>query len=145
MINDNGTIMTSKDSPLIIACKCLLTPLVQEKMKLDILHVIATFLVHVMKNHMRKMEVPDSLVTKAKVKLRVFMRSIGTWEDLANLDNEKDDAPAPPQNKRPIDDPTSMYDEFEDELEDIHDNEAEILVVSNLDACIEHEFSMYEI
>ena len=37
-----------------------------------------------------------------------------------------------------------MYDEFEDELEENHDNGAEILVVSNLDARIELEFSMYE-
>ena len=37
-----------------------------------------------------------------------------------------------------------MYDAFEDELEDIHDNWVEIVVVSNLDAHIELEFSMYE-
>ena len=37
-----------------------------------------------------------------------------------------------------------MYDEFEDELEKIHDNETEIIVVSNFDACIDLEFSMYE-
>jgi hypothetical protein len=39
-----------------------------------------------------------------------------------------------------IDNPTSMYDE----LEDNHDNGTEILVVSNLDARIELEFSMYK-
>jgi hypothetical protein len=38
----------------------------------------------------------------------------------------------------------SKYDEFEDELEENHDNGTEILVVSNLDARIELEFSMYE-
>ena len=97
-----------------------------------------------MKNHMRKMEVPNALVTKAKAKLKELMRSIGTWEVLANLDYDKDDAPTLPQKKRHIDDPTSMYDEFEDELEEIHDNGAEILVVNNLDACIELKFSMYE-
>ena len=37
-----------------------------------------------------------------------------------------------------------MYDEFEDELEEIHDNGAQVIVVSNFDACIELEFSMYE-
>ena len=62
-INDDGTIRTSKDSLFIIACKCLLTPLVQEKMKLDVLHVVATLLDPVMKNHMRKMEVSNALVT----------------------------------------------------------------------------------
>ena len=68
----------------------------------------------------------------------------GSWEVLANLDHEKDDAPAPPQKKRRTHDPTSMFDEFEDELEEMHDNGAEIIVVSNLDARIELEFSMYE-
>ena len=96
MINDDGTVRTSKDSPSIIACMCLLTSLVQEKMKLDVFHVVATLLDPVMKNHMRKMEVPDALVTKAKAKLRELMRLIGTGEVLANLDHEKDDAPAPP-------------------------------------------------
>ena len=38
----------------------------------------------------------------------------------------------------------SKYDEFEDELEEIHDNGVEIVVVSNFDARIELEFSMYE-
>ena len=39
----------------------------------------------------------------------------------------------------------SKYDdEFEDELEENHDNGIEILVVSNLNARIELEFSMYE-
>ena len=38
-----------------------------------------------------------------------------------------------------------MYDEFVDKLEDIHNNGVEILVVSNLNARIELEFSMYEI
>ena len=98
----------------------------------------------VMKNHLRKMEVSDALVTKAKTKLRELMHSIGTGEVLANLDHEKDDAPAPPQKKRRNDDATSMYDEFEDELEEIHDNGAKIVVVSNLNARIELEFSMYE-
>ncbi len=145
VINDDGTVRTSKDSPSIIACKCLLTPLVQEKMELDVLHVVATLLDPVMKNHMRKMEVPDALVTKAKAKLRELMRSIGTGEVLADLDNEKDDAPAPPQKKRRIDDTmSSMYDEFEDEVEEIHDNGVDIVVVSNLDARIEFEFNMYE-
>ena len=60
------------------------------------------------------------------------------------MDHEKDDAPAPPQKKRRNDDTTSMYNEFEDELEEIHDNEIEIVVVSNFDACIELEFSMYQ-
>ena len=55
------------------------------------------------------------------------------------------DALAPPQKKGRTNDPTSMYDEFEDELEEIHDNGVEILVVRNLDARIELEFSMYEI
>ena len=68
----------------------------------------------------------------------------GSWEVLANLDHEKDDAPAPPQKKRRTDDPTSMYDEFEDELEEIHDNGAEIVVVSNLNARVKLEFSVYE-
>ena len=60
------------------------------------------------------------------------------------MDHEKDDAPAPSQMKRCTDDPTSMYDEFEDKLEEIHDNGAQILVVNNLDARIELVFSMYE-
>ena len=60
------------------------------------------------------------------------------------MDHEKDNAPAPSQKMRRNDDTTSMYDEFEDELEDIHDNGVEIVVVNNLDACIELEFSMYE-
>ena len=68
----------------------------------------------------------------------------GSWGVLANLDYEQDGAPAPPQKKRRTDDPTSMYDEFEDELEEIHDNGAETVVVSNLHARIELEFSMYE-
>jgi hypothetical protein len=106
----------------------------QEKMELDVLNVIATLLDPVMKNHMYNMKIPDALVTKAKTKLRALMRSIGTGEVLANLDHEKNDAPAPPQKKRRTDDPTSMYDEFEDELEEIHDNGAKILVISNLDA-----------
>jgi hypothetical protein len=38
----------------------------------------------------------------------------------------------------------SKYDESEVELEENHDNGTEILVVSNLNACIELEFSMYE-
>jgi hypothetical protein len=38
----------------------------------------------------------------------------------------------------------SKYNEFEDELEENHDNGTEILVVSNLHARIELEFSMYE-
>ena len=42
------------------------------------LHVVAILLDPVMKNHMRKMEVSDALVTKAKTKLRELMRSIGT-------------------------------------------------------------------
>ena len=79
-------------------------------MELDVLHVVATLLDPVMKNHMRKMEVSDALVTKAKTKLRELMRSIGTGEVLANLDHEKDDAPTPPQKKHRTDDPTSMYD-----------------------------------
>ena len=37
-----------------------------------------------------------------------------------------------------------MYDEFEDELEEIHNNGVEIVVVSNFDARIELEFSMYK-
>ena len=63
VINEDGTVKMSKDSPSIIACKCLLTPLVQEKMELNVLHVVATLLDPVMKIHMRKMEVPDALVT----------------------------------------------------------------------------------
>ena len=59
---------------------------------------------------------------------------------LADLDHEKDDAPAPPQKKRRNDDTTFMYNE----LEDIHDNGVENVVVSNLDAHIELKFSMYE-
>ena len=51
----------------------------------------------------------------------LFMGVHGSWEVLANLDHEKDDAPAPPQKKRRNDDPTSMSDEYEDELEEIHD------------------------
>ena len=93
MINDNGIVRTSKTSPLIITCKCLLTPLVQEKMKLDVFYVVATLLDLVIENHMRNMEVPDALVTKAKAKLRVYMRSIGTRDVLANLDHEKNDTP----------------------------------------------------
>ncbi|OAE22026.1 hypothetical protein AXG93_3719s1050 [Marchantia polymorpha subsp. ruderalis] len=138
------SLVTSKDSPTIIACKCLLTPLVQEKMELDVLHVVSTLLDTVMKNHMRKMEVPDASITKAKAKLRALMGSIGTGEVLANFDHEKDDAQALPQKKRRIDDMTSMYDEFEEELEEIHGNGAEILVVSNLDSRIELELSKYE-
>ena len=105
-------------------------------MDLDVLHVVTTLLDLVMKNHMRKMEVPNALVTKAKVK---------TKEVLTNLDYKKDDARTPPQKKRRTDDPTFVYDEFVDELEDIHDNGVEILVVSNLVAHIELEFNMYEI
>lgn len=144
VINNDGVVQTSKDSPTIIACKCLLTPLVQEKMELDVLHVVSTLLDTVMKNHMRKMEVPDASITKAKAKLRALMGSIGTGEVLANFDHEKDDAQALPQKKRRIDDMTSMYDEFEEELEEIHGNGAEILVVSNLDSRIELELSKYE-
>ena len=144
VINGDGTVRTSKDSPSIIACKCLLIPLVQEKMELDVLHVVATLLDPVMKNHMRKIEVPDASVIQAKAKLKELVRSIGTGEVLANLDHEKNDALAPPQKKRRNDDTTSMYDEFEDELEEIHDNGAEIVVVSNFDARCELEFSMYE-
>ena len=129
VINDDGIVMTSKDSPSI---------------ELDVLHVVATLLNPVMKNHMRKMEVPDTLVTTAKAKLRNFVCSIGTWEILANLDHEKNDAPAPSQKKRRNDDTTFMYDKFEDELEEIYDNGVEIVVVSNFDACIELEFSIYE-
>ena len=66
-------------------------------------------------------------------------------EVLPNLDHDKDDAPAPPQKKHRTNDPMSMYDEFKDELEEIHDNGIEILVVSNLDAHIKFEFSIYEI
>ena len=51
----------------------------------------------------------------------LFMGGHGSWEVLANFDHKKDDAPAPPQTKRRIDDPMSMYDEFEDDLEEIHD------------------------
>ena len=145
MINDDSTVNTSKNSPLIIAYKCLLILLVQEKMEFDVLHIIATLLDHVMKNHMRKMEVPNTLVTKAKTKLKALIRLIGSEEVLANLDHEKVDVPAPPQKNHCIDDLTSMYDEFEDELEEIHHNRVEILVVNNLDARIELEFSMYEI
>ena len=80
VINDDGAVKTSKDSPPIIACKDLLTPLVQEKMEFDVLPNVATLLDPVMKNHMRKMEVSDALVTKAKTKLRELMRSIDTGE-----------------------------------------------------------------
>ena len=52
----------------------------------------------------------------------LFMGVHGSWEVLAILDHEKDDAPAPPQKKRRNDDPMSMYDEYEDELEEIHDS-----------------------
>ena len=114
-------------------------------MEFDVLHIVATLLDHVMKNHMRKMEVPNTLVTKAKTKLKALIRLIGSGEVLANLDHEKVDAPVPPQKNHCIDDLTSMYDEFEDELEEIHHNGVEILVVNNLDARIELEFSMYEI
>ena len=147
VINDDGTVRMSKDSPSIIACKYLLTPLVQEKMELNVLHVVATLLDPVMKNHMRKMEVPEALVTKAKAKLRELMHSIGTGEVLANLDHEKNDAPAPPQKKRRNDDRmSSMYDEFEDEdeLEELQDNGVGNVVVNNLDARIDIEFNMYE-
>ena len=72
------------------------------------------------------------------------MHSIGTGKVLADLDHEKDDAPAPLQKKRHNDDTTSMYNEFEDELEEIHNNGVEIVVVSNFDARIELEFSMYK-
>jgi hypothetical protein len=144
VINDNDTIMTSKGFPSIIFCKCLLTSLVQEKTEFDVHHVVATNLDLVMKNHMRKMEVSNTLVVKAKTKLRVFVRSIGIWKVLANLDHKKDDATATPQKKRCTDDTTSTYDEFEDILENFHDYEVEILVVSNLNARIELEFNMYE-
>ena len=144
VINDDGIVKMSKDTPSIIACQCMLTPLVQEKMELDVLHIIATLLDLVVRNHVRKMEVPDALVTKAKAKLRELMRSIGTREILVDLDHKKNDAPAPPQKKRRNNDVMSMYAPFEDEIEDIHDNGAEIIVVSNLDACIELEFSMYD-
>ena len=109
------------------------------KMEFNVLHVVATFMDHVMKNHMRKMEVLDA---KAKTKLREFMRLISTGEVLANLDHEKDDALASPKKKRHIDDPTSIYNKFEDELEEIHDNGVGNLVVKNLDARIEFEFNM---
>jgi hypothetical protein len=92
---------------------------------------------------MRKMKVPNTLVIKAKAKLRVLMRSIGIGKVLANLNHEKDDPPATPQKDRCTDDTTSMYDEFDDDLENFHDNGIEILVVSNLNARIELEFSMY--
>ena len=36
-----------------------------------------------------------------------------------------------------------MYNEFDDELENIHNNGIEVLVVNNLDARIELEFCMY--
>ena len=60
VINNDGTIRTWKDFPSIIACKCLLTALVQKKIELNVLHVVATLLDPVMKNYMRKMEVPDA-------------------------------------------------------------------------------------
>ena len=66
----------------------------------------------------------------------LFIGGHGPWEVLVNLDHEKDDALAPPQKSRRTDDSTSMYDEFEDG--------ANIVVVSNLDARIDLEFSMYE-
>ena len=72
------------------------------------------------------------------------MHSIGTGKVLADLDHEKDDALPPLEEKGHNDDTTSMYDEFDDELEKIHDNGAEIVVVSNFNARIELEFSMYE-
>ena len=37
-----------------------------------------------------------------------------------------------------------LYNELKDELEEIHDNGAEIVIISNFDACIEFKFSMYE-
>ena len=114
-------------------------------MELDVLHIVTTLLDHVMKNHMRKREVPNTLVTKAKTKLKTLIHLIGSRKVLANLDHKKVDAPAPPQKNHCIDDLTSMYDEFEDELEKIHHNGVEILVVNNLDARIELEFSIYEI
>jgi hypothetical protein len=144
VINDDCIVKMSRYSIFIIVCKCLLTPLVQEKMELDVVHVVGTLLEPIMKNHMRKMEVLDALVTKVKTKLKALMRSIGTGEVLANLDHDKHDTPAPPQTKRRMNDPMSMYDEFEDELEEIHDNGIEIIIVSNLDTCIQLEFNMYE-
>ena len=60
------------------------------------------------------------------------------------MDHEKDDAPDPPQKKCRNDDTMSMYDKFVDELEEIHDNGAKIVVVSNFDTRIKLEFSMYE-
>ena len=89
VINDDGTVNTSKDTPSIIVCKCMLTPLVQEKMELDVLHVVATLLDPVVKNHMCKMEVPDALVTKAKAKLREFMGLIGTGGVVVDLSRER--------------------------------------------------------
>ena len=74
----------------------------------------------------------------------LFIGGHGSWEVLANLDHEKEDALAPPQKKLHIDDPTSMYAEFEDELEESYDIGVEIVVVSNLNARIELELSMYE-
>ena len=50
----------------------------------------------------------------------------------------------PHHQKRRNDDTPSMYDEFEDELEEIHDNGVEIVVVSNFNTHIELEFSMFE-
>ena len=68
----------------------------------------------------------------------------GSWEILSNWDHKKDDAPAPPQKNHLTDDMTFVYVEFEDEFKEIHDNGVEIVVVSNLGACIELAFSMYE-
>lgn len=46
-VGDNGVVIKSKDPPSIIACKCLLKPLVKGKMKLDVLLVSRTLVDHV--------------------------------------------------------------------------------------------------
>ena len=50
---------------------------------------------------------------------------------------------SPPQRHCNID-MKFMYNEFKDGLKNIHENGAEIVIVSNLDARIELEFSMYK-
>lgn len=66
VINQDSAIKTSKDLLSIVACNCLLTPLVQEKMEINVLHIVATLVDTVMNNYMCKMEIFDALVYKAK-------------------------------------------------------------------------------
>lgn len=143
-VGDNGVVIKSKDPPLIIAYKRLLKPLVNEKMKLDVLHVLGTLLDPVLKHHMRKLEVPNHMIVAAKEKLKALMGLISTGVDLSLNIEGNDDDPVPSQTKkRRIGDQMSMYDQLEDDTDDSAEPDVEPSV-SNFDARVEAEITMYE-